>query len=105
MKTIIVVNRQNQEKNISHIRRFLVSQIRHLKTGSLIPRSPEGISQSRHLTPPVLVTFQLSYIIIKYRIYDNTLSQILKKWEWTLMEKKEETATRPSPNNMADPDT
>jgi hypothetical protein len=48
-KIIAVVNNQNRKKIISHIRRFPVSQIRHLKTGSLISRSPEQISQSRRL--------------------------------------------------------
>ena len=49
IKTITVATRKNQQKTISHIRRFLVSQIRHLKTRSLIPCSPEQISQSRRL--------------------------------------------------------
>jgi len=49
IKTIIVVNRKNQEKIISYLRRFPFSQTRHLKHGSLITYSPEQISQSRHL--------------------------------------------------------
>ena len=49
MKTIMVVHSLNPEKIISHPRRFPVSQIRRLKTDSLISRSLEGISQSRHL--------------------------------------------------------
>ena len=91
MKTTTSSIHKNQEKNVSHIRHLRISQTRHLKTYSLISRPPEEISQSRrlhhfphsappvsrtrHLTSPVLVTFQLLYIIIKNRIYDNTLSQ------------------------------
>jgi hypothetical protein len=93
MKTTTSSIQKIQEKNCSHIRRFSFSQTRHLKHGSLITCSPEQISQSRrlhrfpdstpnlsrtrHLTFPVFVTFPLLYIITKYRIYDNTLSQNL----------------------------
>ena len=49
MKTTTSSIHKNQEKNSSHIRRFPVSQIRHLKPCSLIPHPPEGISQSRRL--------------------------------------------------------
>jgi hypothetical protein len=49
IKTITVVNRKNQEKTISHLRRLGISQIRHPKPGSLIPCPPEQISQIRRL--------------------------------------------------------
>jgi len=49
MKTIIVATRKNQEKTLSHLRRLGISQVRHLKTGSLIPCPLESISQSRRL--------------------------------------------------------
>ena len=58
IKTIIVVNRKNQEKNSSQIRRFSFSQTRHLKTGSLIFCPGERISQSRRLAFPRFVTSQ-----------------------------------------------
>jgi len=63
-------------------------------------------SQSRRLHHfPKSSLFNSHTFITKYRIYDNTLSQILKKMRMNFDEKKEETATRPSPNNMANPDT
>jgi len=49
MKTIIVATRKNQENLSSHIRHLRISQVRRLKTYSLISRPPEGISQSRRL--------------------------------------------------------
>jgi intergrase/recombinase len=50
IKTITVATRKNQGNLSSHIRRLRISQVRHLKTGSLIFCPGERISQSRHLT-------------------------------------------------------
>ena len=49
VKTTTSSIQKNQEKNISHLRRLSISQVRHLKTGSLIICPPERISQSRRL--------------------------------------------------------